>query len=258
MTSTTHEPSQGKASSIQAEEPTPLPTIWLCPNVFNTSEQARTLFLYKPPDAKHGYEERIQPCGTLCGWNIDTRVVHYLTEPPALAVRNVIRLFEMKEVRNCVNALKSKTTVDHLHTAMSNLRLLRLPLCKHLCLSDLLAGGTLPLPNDILRKRWRCGCPDGAILSSPRFRHFLSCQMYTVCQACHIEGSYTAVALVATEGDDATKLGLTLDVWRELGCAMDESDQAGSVMPYPPPHWQMYNRTGSGGCSLPIVNAFNG
>jgi hypothetical protein len=124
--------------------------------------------------------------------------------------------------------------------------------------SGLLAGGTLPLPKDVLRKRWRCGCPDGAILSSPRFRHFLSCQMYTVCQACHIEGSYTAVALVAMEGDDAKKLGLTLDVWRELGCAMDESDQAGSVMPYPPPHWQMYNRTGSGGCSLPIVNAFNG
>ena len=216
---------QGKASSLQAEEPTPVPTIWLCPYVSNTLEQVRTLFLYKPPDAEHGYEERIKACGKLCYWNIDTRVVHCLTEPPALVVRNFIRLFEMEEVRNCVRALKSRTTVDHLHTAISNLRFLRLPLCKHLCLSDLLAGKTLPLPNDVLTEDWRCGCPGGEILSSPRFRHFLSCRMYTVCQACHTEGSYTAVALVATEGKyDAAKLFLTLDVWRELGCAMDESD----------------------------------
>lgn len=225
MTPTKHEPPQGKASSLQAEEPTPVPTIWLCPHVSNTLEQARTLFLYKPPDAKHGYEERIRTCGEPCYLNIDNRVVHYLTEPPALAVRNFIRLFEIEEVRDYVNALKSRTTVDHLHTAISNLRFLRWPLCKHLCLSDLLAGKTLPLPNDVIRGRCRGGCPDGAIPSSPRFRHLLSCRVYTVCQACHIEGSYTAVALVAVVGkSDAAKVSLVLDVWRELGCAMDESD----------------------------------
>lgn len=227
MTPTKQEPPQGKASSLQAEEPTPVPAIWLCPHVSNTFEQARTLFLYKPPDAKHGYAEWTKTCGKPCRWNIDTRVVHYLTEPPALALRNFIRLFEMVDVRNYVNALKSGTMVDHLHTAISNLRFLRLQLCKHLCLSDLLAGKTLALPNDVLREGWCCGCPGGDILSSPRFRHFLSCRVYTVCQACHTEGSYTAVALVAvaTESkDDAAKLSLTLDVWRELGCAMDESD----------------------------------
>jgi hypothetical protein len=225
MTPTNHEPPQGKASSLQAEEPTPVPTIWLCPHVSNTLEQVRTLFLYKPPDAKHGYQEWTRTCGRPCYRNISTHVVHYLTEPPALAVRNLIRLFEMEKVCNRINALKSRTTADHLHTAISNLRFLRLPLCKHLCLSDLLAGRTLPLPNDVLTQGLRCGCPDAANLSSPRFRHFLSCRMYTVCQACHIEGSYTAVALIATEGKyDAAKLSLVLDVWRELGCAMDESD----------------------------------
>jgi hypothetical protein len=222
MTPTKHEPSQGKAPSLQAEEPTPAPTIWLCPYVSNTLEQAKTLFLYKPPDAKHGYEERIRACGDLCYWNVDTRVVHYLTEPPAVAVRNFIRLFEMEEVRDCVKTLKSRTTVDYLHNAISNLRL---PLCKHLCLSDLLAGKTLPLPNDVIREGWRCGCPDGAILSSPRFRHLLSCRVYTVCQACRTEGSYCAVGLIATKcKGDAAKLYLTLEVWRELGCAMDVSD----------------------------------
>src|SRR5436305_12714322 len=75
MTPANDESSQRKASShltgepiptaiAKAGEPTPTTAIWLCPDVLNTIEQARTLFLYKPPDAKHGYTERIKSsCG---------------------------------------------------------------------------------------------------------------------------------------------------------------------------------------------------
>jgi hypothetical protein len=178
--STKHEPSQGKASSLQAEEPTPAPAIWPCPCVSNTLEQAKTLFLYKPPDARHGYGGLIRTCRKDCDDNIVARAIHYLAEPPALAIRNLIRLFQIEGFRNCVKTLKSRTTADHLHTAISNLRL---SLCKHLCLSDLLVGKTLPLPNNVLGKGCLCKCAAGAIPWQPRFRPFLSCQQYAVRQS---------------------------------------------------------------------------
>jgi hypothetical protein len=223
MTPKKHESSQGEASSLQAEEPTPGPTIWLCPHVSNTLEQARTLFLYKPPDATHGYMERIKTCENACKGNMDTWVFQYLTKPPALAIRNIIRLFEIEGVRNPVQTLKDRTTTDCLRALISNLRL---PLCRHLCIGDLLLGKTLPLPSDVVPEGHVCECGDPAIPSPPRFRHLLSCRTYAVCRACHIEGSYTAVGLFALEGeDDTAKLRFKLDVFRELGCATDESEQ---------------------------------
>jgi hypothetical protein len=149
MTPTEHEPSQGKASSLQAEEPTPPPAIkaeeptpapamWPCPHVSNTFEQAKRLFLYKPPDAKHGYCERLQTCEDACKGYMDTLILHYLKdEPPALVIRNIIHLFWMDEVRDPVKILKSRTTADRLHTVISNLRL---PLCRHLCLGEFSGG----------------------------------------------------------------------------------------------------------------------
>jgi hypothetical protein len=111
---------------------------------------------------------------------------------------------------------------DSLHTAISNLRL---PLCRHLCLGDLLVGKTLPLPTDVIGKKLPCHCPKDDPWP-PRFRHFLSCPMYAVCQACHIEGSYTAVGLLAVKRGKggAAKLLFKLDVMRELGCATEESE----------------------------------
>jgi hypothetical protein len=223
MSPTKQEPSQGKASSLDSEEPTPAPTIWLCPYVSNTLEQARILLLYKPPDASHGYMEEIRTCGNACNGNMNARVIHYLTEPPALSIMNLIRLFEVEEVRDFVKTIKSRTTADYLHTVISNLRL---PLCRHLYVSDLLVGKTLPLPNDVSTRESACPCSEGAIPWPPRFRHFLSCPRYAVCQACHTEGSYTAVGLLAmnNEKHGAAKLFLQLAVFRELGCVMDESE----------------------------------
>jgi hypothetical protein len=153
---------------------------------------------------------------------MDTRVFHYLTEPPALALLNVIHLFEIEEVQDSVKTLKSRTTADYLHTLI---RHLRLPLCRHLCLSDLLVGKTLPLPNELLGEGRFCECVDDAIPWPPRFRHLLSCRAYAACPACHAEGSYTAVGLHALDREDcATKLLFRLVVFRELGCAMDESE----------------------------------
>jgi hypothetical protein len=149
-------------------------------------------------------------------------VVHYRTEPPALALMNGIHLFEIDEVCDLAEILKGKATADHLHTVISNLRL---PLCGHLGLSDLLVGKTLPLPKVVSDgKKSRCQCYGGCP-SPPRLRHSLSCPVYTVCQACHTEGSYTAVGLVAVrKGKDGATLGFALHVLRELGCVMDESE----------------------------------
>lgn len=47
---------------------------------------------------------------------MDTGVFHYLMEPPALALLNVIHLFEIEEVQDSVKTLKSRTTADYLHT----------------------------------------------------------------------------------------------------------------------------------------------
>jgi hypothetical protein len=106
MTPTNYEPSQVKASSLQAEEPTPAPTKQADEP---TPAPARTLFLYKPPDARHGYTERIRTCGDACNGNMVTGLTHYLTEPPALVIWHIIRVFEIEEVRDCVKTLKSRT-----------------------------------------------------------------------------------------------------------------------------------------------------
>ena len=116
---------------------------------------------------------------------MDTRVVHYLTEPPALAVRNLIRLFQIEGFRNYLKTLNNRKTADHLHAAISNLRM---QLCRHLCLSNLLVGKTLPLPTDVIGNNCYCKCAESAFPWPPRLRHFLSCRMYAVCQACHTEG----------------------------------------------------------------------
>jgi hypothetical protein len=94
-------------------------------------------------------------------------------------------------------------------------------------LAILLVGKTLRLLDALLETSLRCQCSGVAHIPwPPRLRHFLSCLMYTVCQACDAEGSHTAVAFVAQNcrTDSEATLCLHLDVWRELGCAMDESE----------------------------------
>jgi hypothetical protein len=50
--------------------------------------------------------------------------------------------------------------------------------------------------------------------------------MYTVCQACHAEGSFTAVGLGAFRGitDSPEPLAFVLDILRDLGSATDEQE----------------------------------
>jgi hypothetical protein len=83
-------------------------------------------------------------------------------------------------------------------------------------------GETLPPPNEVIRTRYPCQCSRPGPWP-PRLRHFLRCPAFTVCQVCHTEGSYTAVGLVAVNfGKDDANFSFKLDVYRELGCGMDE------------------------------------
>jgi hypothetical protein len=238
MTPTKDESSQGKASSCptgeptpaateEADEPTPTTVVWLCPDVLNTIEQARTLFLYKPPDAKHGYYECIKtPCGSaLCIHSIVLQ--HYASEPPAIALRNFLPLFHLTGVRSSMipKFIKSKTVVDLVQPLLSKLRL---PICRHLRVCDLLVGETLALPNGLMGKN-PCQCRKDYPIQGPwpgRVRHWFPCPTYTVCQACHAEGSFTAVGLGATKGkeDDSAPMGFVLDILRDLGSATDEQE----------------------------------
>ena len=112
MTHTKDESSQAKASSgpsgkpspaatEQADESTPATVVWLCPDISNTIEQVRTLFLYKPPDAEHAYYESFKTsCGNQ-GCMDPMGIQHYASGPPAIALRNLIQLFYLMGVFRC-------------------------------------------------------------------------------------------------------------------------------------------------------------
>ena len=238
MTPTEDESSQAKASSCpdgdftpaateEAEGSTPTTAVWLCPDVSNTIEQARTLFLYKPPDAGHRYFERMKAsCGSArCLYPMI--LIHYASEPPAIALRNYLPLSWVKLAHNWMipRFVKTDAVADLVQPVLSKFRL---PICSHLRACDLLVGETLALPNDPMEDN-HCQCSKDYPIQGPwprRVRHWVSCPIYTVCKACQAERSFTAVGLAVTKGkrNDPATLGFLLDIMRDLGSATDEQE----------------------------------
>jgi hypothetical protein len=83
-------------SGREEEDEAPL-LLWLCPHTCLTLDQARVMFLYRPPDAENGYGESFRTChDKYCSFEVNNGVIHSFTDQHTLILRTHLTLFRVQ------------------------------------------------------------------------------------------------------------------------------------------------------------------
>ena len=104
--------------------------LWVCPHTCLTLDQACTMFLYRPPDAKDGYLERLRTCNDkYCSFEVINSVLHSFHDQHTLMLRTNFILFRIQGCEDYNEASKRNFTVQRVSLALSHLKF---PLCRHI------------------------------------------------------------------------------------------------------------------------------
>jgi hypothetical protein len=199
--------------------------LWVCPHTCVTLDQARAMFLYRPPDAKDGYTERLRTChDEYCPLEVVNSVLHSFHDQHTLTLRTNFTLFRIQGCEDYNEASKRFFTVQRVSLALSHLKF---QMCRHVRTdaSDVLDHFN---PNCIFLPKGDgtdvpCTCRDREYpLSRPGNHH------YRACLGCSEEGCDTVFGFRAcpTTWGGRKDLLLQLDVHRVLGC-MENSHAPG-------------------------------
>jgi hypothetical protein len=191
--------------------------LWVCPHKCVTLDQARAMFLYRPPDAKNGYMERLRACyDAYCSYDIINSLLHSFHDQHTLTLRTNIILLRIQGCGDYDEAAKRCFTVQRVSLALSRLKF---PMCRHMRTNashaiDYFNPSCIYLPKgdgtDV-----PCTCRvHGYPFSHAGDHHFRACL------ECRGEGCETVFGFraCATTQDGRRDLLLQLELWRSLGC----------------------------------------
>jgi hypothetical protein len=199
--------------------------LWLCPHTCLTLDQARIMFLYRPPDAENTYGERLHTChDEYCGFEVTNSVLHTLADQHSLMIRTNLTLFRIQGCEDYHEASRRSFTVRRVGLALSHLKF---PICRHIRTDAFHVLGHFTPSCIYLAKEdgtyAPCTCRNHEYPGSHTGN-----QHYSVCLDCRREGCYTAFGFRAcrTSWDGRKDLLLKLDLFRDLGC-MENSHAPG-------------------------------
>lgn len=190
--------------------------LWLCPHTCVTLDQARVMFLYRPPDAKGGYTERLRTChDSYCTFEVNSSVKHSFHDQHTLTLRTCLTLLLIQGCEDYHEASERFFTVRRVGLALSRLKF---PICRHITTED-----------SYVLEHFTPSCfysrddKNGEYLCSHTGK-----QHYRQCFDCRDRGCYTAFGFRScpTSWDGTKNLLLQLDVYRDLGC-MENSHTPG-------------------------------
>lgn len=199
--------------------------LWVCPHTCVTLDQARAMFLYRPPDAEDGYTERLSTCHDEdCRLEVINSVLHSFRDQHTLTLRTNFTLFRIQGCEDYNEASKRSFTIQRVSLALSHLKF---PMCRHIRTDaspvlDHFNPSCLYLPKgdgtDV-----PCTCRDREYPGSRAGNHH-----YLACLGCRKEGCDTEFGFRAcpTTWDGRKDLLLQLDLYRDLGC-MENSHAPG-------------------------------
>jgi hypothetical protein len=199
--------------------------LWLCPHTCLGLDQARAMFLYRPPDAENGYGEGLRCChDKYCDLEVINSVLHSFGDQHTLTLRTSLTLLRIQGCEDYHEASERSFTVRHVGLALSRLKF---PICRHITTED---------PHVLEHFTPSCFClpKEGG---TDVLRIYDSCeylcshtgnQHYRQCFDCRDEGCYTAFGFrgCPTSWDGRRDLLLQLDLYRDLGC-MENSHTPG-------------------------------
>jgi hypothetical protein len=211
-------------SGREEEDEAPL-LLWLCPHTCLTLDQARVMFLYRPPDAENGYGESFRTChDKYCCFEVSNGVIHSFVDQHTLILRTHLTLFRVQGCEDYNEASKRSFTVQRVGLALSHLKF---PICRHIRTDDFhvldhFTPSCIYLPKEDGTKV-PCTCKNLECPGSHTGK-----QHYRACLDCRREGCYTAFGFLAspTSWDGRRDLELHLDLFRDLGC-MENSHAPG-------------------------------
>jgi hypothetical protein len=199
--------------------------LWLCPHTCLGLDQARAMFLYRPPDAEDCYLENL-PCGhdKYCCFEIINTLIHTFSVQHILVLRTCITLFRIQGCEDYDDASKRSFTVQRVGLALSHLKF---PICRHIRTDDFhvldhFTPSCIRLPKGD-GTEVPCTCKNREYPNS-----HTGYQHYRVCLDCCREGCHTTFGFRAcpTSWYGRRDLLLQLDLIRDLGC-MENSHAPG-------------------------------
>jgi hypothetical protein len=199
--------------------------LWLCPHTYVTLDQARDMFLYRPPDAEDGYTERLRTChDEYCRFEVINSVTHSFRDQHTLTLRTNLTLLRIQGCEDYNEASKRSFTVQRVNLALSHLKF---PMCRHIR-TDAYNVINCFNPSCIYLPKWdgtnvSCTCRDHESPFSQAGDHH-----FRACLGCRKEGCETVFGFraCATTWDGRKDLLLQLELYRGLGC-MENSHAPG-------------------------------
>jgi hypothetical protein len=104
--------------------------LWVCPHRCVTLDQARAMFLYRPPDAQDGYMERLHTChDEYCRFDVINTLQYSFHDQHTLMLRTDLALLRIQGCEDYDEASKRSFTAQRVSLALCHLKL---PMCRHL------------------------------------------------------------------------------------------------------------------------------